>query len=131
VLPIILTTFAAYNINTKKMEIELIDLMAQLQGNWKRDTDEQTILIIGNDLTVFADSKPDKTSFEIIRHMQFKKWQIKVVKPMAWLRTFIIDVTPDSFLLYDFDLTVNVAMAQRSRMLNPTRVYKYTRVAGE
>ncbi len=110
------------------MEIELSELMAMLQGNWKLDTGDQTILISGYELTVITKSNSEKSTFQIIRHLQFKKWQIKVLKPVSWLRTFVIDITPDTFMLYDFDLTVNVAMAKRSELLNPSRVYRYTRV---
>ena len=124
-----MTTFVAKDANPKQMEIELSELMEHLQGHWKLDTGEQTILIISNELTVFTKAEPEKTTFQLIRNLQLKKWQIKVLKPISWLRTFIIDITPDTFMLYDFNLTVNVEMAQRSKLLNPSRVFKYTRVA--
>ena len=47
---------------------------------------------------------------------------------MAWLRTFIVQITEDAFVIYDFDLKVNMAMGARSKLLNPTRTYKDTRV---
>jgi len=113
------------------MEIELNALIEQLQGRWKLDNDEQSLEINGQELTVFTNSKSVKTSFQLIRNLQLRNWQIKVVKPMSWLRTFIVQITPDSFMIYDFNLTVNMAMGARSKLLNPTHVYKYTRVAVE
>jgi hypothetical protein len=113
------------------MKIELNDLMEQLQGHWKLDNDGQHFEISGNEITVFTDSKPVKTSFQLVRNLQLGNWQIKVLKPMSWLRTFIVALTPDSFVLYDFNLDVQMAMGARNKLLNPNRVYKYTRVAVE
>ena len=110
------------------MEIELSDLMNQLQGNWKLNSEDQSFEINGNELTVTTGDKTVKTSFELIRNMQLRNWQIKVTKPMSWLRTFIVQLTEDSFTIYDFDLKINMAMGARSKLLNPTRVYRYTRV---
>ena len=111
------------------MDIELSALVEQLQGRWKLDNDEQSLEINGQDLIVSTSAKTVKTSFQLIRNLQLRNWQIKVVKPMSWLRTFIVQLTPDSFMIYDFNLTVNMAMGARSKLLNPTHVYKYTRVA--
>ena len=111
------------------MEIELSELMEQLQGHWKLDNDEQIFEINGNELTVFTNSKPVKTSFQLIRNLQLGNWQIKVLKPMAWLRTFIVQITDETFMLYDFELTVQIAMGARCKLLNPSRIYRYTRVA--
>src|ERR1022692_678332 len=111
------------------MEIELSELMEQLQGHWKLDNDEQNFEINGNELTVFTNSESVKSSFQLIRNLQLKKWQIKVLKPLSWLRTFIVEITPDTFMLYDFNLTVNIAMRSRATLLNPSRIYKYTRFA--
>jgi len=110
------------------MEIELNEIMEQLQGHWKLDNGEQNFEINGNELTVFTNSKSVKSSFQLIRNLQLRKWQIKVLKPLSWLRTFIVEITPDTFMLYDFNLTVNIAMRSRSTILNPSRIYKYTRV---
>ena len=110
------------------MQIELNELMQQLQGHWKLDNDEQNFEIKGNELTVFTNAQSVKTSFQLIRNLQLGNWQIKVVKPMSWLRTFIVQITEDSFMLYDFELTVHMAMGARSKLLNPSRIYKYTRV---
>jgi hypothetical protein len=52
-----------------------------------------------------------------------------VDKPLSWLRTFIVQITEDSFVIYDFDLKLNMVMGARSKLLNPSRVYNYTRVA--
>jgi len=111
------------------MEIELNDLLEQLQGRWKLENDEHSLEINGNELTVVTDSKSVQTSFELIRNLQLKNWQIKATKHVSWLRTFVVQVTPDSFMLYDFNPTVNMAMGARSKLLNPTRVFRYTRVA--
>ncbi len=113
------------------MEIELSELTKQLQGHWKLDNDEQYFEINGNELTVSDNSKSVKTSFELIRNLQLRNWQIKVGKPMLWLRTFIVQITEDTFMIYDFDPKVNMAMGARSKLLNPTRIYKYTRVPVE
>ena len=110
------------------MDIEQSDLMAQLQGTWKQNNDDQSFEINGTELLVTANGKTVKTSFELIRNLQLRNWQIKVTKPMAWLRTFIVQITEDAFVIYDFDLKVNMAMGARSKLLNPTRTYKYTRV---
>ena len=114
---------------TNQMEIELVELMKQLQGHWKLDNGEQNFEINGNELTVITDSKSVKTSFELIRNLQLRNWQIKVGKPMSWLRTFIVQITEDTFMIYDFDLKLNMVMGSRSKLLNPSRVYNYTRVA--
>jgi len=106
-------------------------LIEQLQGRWKLDNDDQSIEINGQELIVSSNSKSVKTSFQLIRNLQLRNWQIKVVKPMSWLRTFIVQITPDSFMIYDFNLTVNMAMGARSKLLNPTHIYKYTRVPVE
>jgi hypothetical protein len=113
------------------MEIELSELMSQLQGTWKQDNEDQSFAINGNELLVTTGAKTVKTSFELIRNMQLRNWQIKVTKPMSWLRTFIVQLSEDTFTIYDFDLKINMAMGARSKLLNPTRVYKYTRVAVE
>ena len=126
-----MTTFAVHNTNKELMEIELSELMKDLQGHWKLDNEEQNFEIRGNELTVFTNGKPVKTSFQLIRNTQIGNWQIKVLKPMSWLRTFIVRITLDTFMLYDFDLTVNIAMGARSKLLNPSRIYRYTRVAVE
>ena len=105
--------------------------MSQLQGHWKLDNEEQNFEINGNELIITTNSKSVKTSFELIRNMQLRNWQIKVVKPLSWLRTFIVQITPDTFMIYDFDLSIQMAMGARSKLLNPNRVYKYTRVAVE
>jgi len=110
------------------MEIELSELMSQLQGTWKQDNEDQHFEINGNELTVVTDTKRVKTSFELIRNMQLRNWQIKVTKPMSWLRTFIVQLSEENFTIYDFDLKINMAMGARSKLLNPTRVYKYTRI---
>ena len=110
------------------MEIEQVELMKQLQGVWKLDNGEQVFEINGNDLTVTNDNKTVKTSFELIRNLQLRNWQIKVSKPMSWLRTFIVQITEDTFTIYDFDLKLNMVMGSRSKLLNPSRVYNYTRV---
>ena len=114
---------------TKQMEIELVELMKQLQGSWKLNTGDQFFEINGNELTVITDSKSVKTSFELIRNLQLRNWQIKVSKPMSWLRTFIVQITEDAFVIYDFDLKLNMVMGARSKLLNPSRIYNYTRVA--
>jgi hypothetical protein len=113
------------------MKIEQDELIAQLQGQWKIFTGMQTIEFKGRELTVYTDAKSVTTSFELKQNLQLRKWQIKVLEPVSWLRTFIVDITPDEFVLYDFDLGVNIAMAQRARLTNPSRVYKYARVAVE
>ena len=110
------------------MEIELSALTEQLQGEWKLDTDDQTFKIDGNQLTITSKTGTVKTSFELIRNLQLRNWQIKVVKPLSWMRTFIVQLTEDKFMIYDFDLKVGMAMGARSKLLNPTRVFKYTRV---
>lgn len=110
------------------MKIELSMLMEQLQGHWKLVNEEQKIKINGNELTVFAKDKSVTTSFQLVRNMQLGNWQIKVLKPVSWLRTFIVDITSDTFMLYDFNPTVNVAMGARSKLLNPSRIFKYIRV---
>ena len=122
-------TFAGRYIKTGQMDIEMSELLDQLQGRWKLDNDEQSLEINGNELIVTANSKPVKTTFELIRNLQLRNWQIKVTKPVSWLRTFVVQITPDTFMLYDFNLTVNMAMGARSKLLNPTRIYKYTRIA--
>jgi hypothetical protein len=113
------------------MKIELNELMEQLQGHWKLDSDDQEFVINGNELTVLTDSKPVKTTFELIRNLQLGNWQIKVTKPMSWLRTFVVAITPDTFVIYDFNLSVQMALGARHKLLNPNRVYKYTRVTAE
>ena len=110
------------------MQIELSELMQQLQGHWKLDNDEQNFEISGNDMIVYTKSAPIKTSFQLVRNIQLGNWQIKVTKPMSWLRTFIVQITENTFMLYDFDLSVQMAMGARSKLLNPNRVYRYTRV---
>ena len=110
-----------------QMEIEQSDLMTQLQGHWKLNNDDQSFEINGNEIKVTSNSKSVKTTFELIRNLQLRNWQIKVTKPMSWLRTFIVAISEDSFTIYDFDLKINMAMGARSKLLNPTRVYKYTR----
>ena len=110
------------------MQIELSALMEQLQGTWKLGNDEHIIEINGNDMTVITDSKPVKTTFQLIRNVQLGNWQIKVMKPMSWLRTFIVQLTPDSFVLYDFNLTVQMTLGARYKLLNPNRVFRYSRV---
>jgi hypothetical protein len=111
------------------MEIEQVELMRLLQGHWKLNNGEQSFEINGTELTVTTDSKSVKTSFELIRNLQLRNWQIKVSKPMQWLRTFVVQITDDSFVIYDFDLKLNMVMGARSKLLNPSRVYNYTRVA--
>lgn len=106
----------------------MVELMKLLQGQWKLNTGDQNFEIIGNELIVTTDSKSVKTSFELIRNLQLRNWQIKVSKPMSWLRTFIVQITEDSFMIYDFDLKLNMVMGSRSKLLNPSRVYNYTRV---
>ena len=110
------------------MQIELSDLTQQLQGHWKLDNDDQNFEITGTNITVFTKSATVKTSFELIRNVQLGNWQIKMSKPMSWLRTFIVQITEDTFVLYDFELNVQMAMGARSKLLNPNRIYKYTRV---
>jgi hypothetical protein len=124
-------TFAVHHRIEKQMQIEQSDLMEQLQGHWKLDNDEQNFEINGNEITVYTGSKPVKTTFELTRNLQLGNWQIKVTKPMSWLRTYVVKITPDTFILYDFDLKVQVAMGARSKLLNPSRVYRYSRVAVE
>ncbi len=111
------------------MNIELEELMTGLQGQWKLDNEDLFFEINGNEINVSSNSKTVKSSFQLVRNMQLGNWQIKVMKPMSWLRTFIVQITQDTFMVYDFDLTVNIAMAGRTKLLNPTRIYKYTRVA--
>lgn len=110
------------------MKIELSELMEQLQGHWKLVNDEQSIKIKGNELIVVTNSKSVTTSFQLIQNLQLGNWQIKVLNPVSWLRTFIVDITSDTFMLYDFNLTVNMAMGARSKLLNPSRIFRYTRV---
>ncbi len=110
------------------MQIELSALMEQLQGTWKLGNDEHIIEINGNDMTVITDSKPVKTTFQLVRNVQLGNWQIKVMKPMSWLRTFIVQLTPDAFVLYDFNLTVQMTLGARYKLLNPNRVFRYSRV---
>jgi hypothetical protein len=113
------------------MQIELNDLMEQLQGHWKLDNEEQNFEINGKELTVYSNGKSVKMPFELTRNLQLSNWQIKAGKSLSWLRTFVVKIDPDTFMLYDFDPNVQVALAARSRMLNPSRVYRYSRVAVE
>jgi hypothetical protein len=113
------------------MQTEMNELMEQLQGHWKLDNDEQNFEIKGNEITIFTKSKSVKTSFELKKNLQLGNWQIKVLNPLSWQRTFVVNITPDTFTLYDFDLHVQIAMRARTKLLNPTRVYKYARVAVE
>ena len=110
------------------MQIEQSELLQQLQGHWKLDNDEQNFEIRGNEITIFTKAKPINTSFELIRNLQLGNWQIKLVKHMSWLRTFVVQITEDTFMLYDFEPGVTMAMGARSKMLNPSRVFRYTRV---
>ena len=109
------------------MDIELNDLMGQLQGHWQLDNGEQNFEINGNELTITSNAGTIKTTFELIRNIQLRNWQIKVVN-LSWLRTFIVQITPEAFTIYDFNLKVNMTMGARSKLLNPTRIYNYTRV---
>ncbi len=110
------------------MKIELSDLLSQLQGDWKLDNEEQNLHIAGTELTVTMKSKPVKTSFELVRNIQLGNWQIKATQPLLWLRTFVVQITENTFMLYDFNPAVNMAMGARSKLLNPSRVFKYTRI---
>lgn len=110
------------------MEIEQDELLKQLQGQWKLGTDGHTFDINGNELTIHGGSKPVKTSFELIRNMQLRNWQIKVGAPLSWQRTFIVQLTEEAFTIYDFDLKLNMVMGARSKLLNPSRVFNYTRI---
>src|SRR5579872_4342338 len=108
-----MTIFAVRLKNTRHMKIELNELMEQLQGHWKLDNGEQNFEINGNEITVFSGAKPVTTTFQLVRNVQLGNWQIKVLKPMSWLRTFVVALTPDSFVLYDFNLDVQMAMGAR------------------
>jgi len=120
-------TFATRMIDTTQIETKMNELKEQLQGHWEQDNDEQKFEIVGNELTVFSSLKSVKTSFQLTWNVQLGNWQIKVVKPMAWLRTYIVQVTQDSFMIYDYDLKAPMRMGARSKLLNPNRIYKYTR----
>ena len=100
-----------------------------LQGHWKLDNEVDNFEISGTQLTVVSNAKPATTSFQLIRNMQLGNWQIKMSKPLPWLRTFIVRITDDSFMLYDYDVKGDMTMGARSKLLNPKRTFKYTRVA--
>ncbi len=111
------------------MEIERDELINLLQGSWKLENEGQNFEISGTEMTIIANGKSVKTSLELVRNLQLKNWQIKSKAPLSWIRTFIVDITADSFVLYDFEPTVAMAMGGRSRLLNPSRIYRYQRVS--
>jgi hypothetical protein len=111
------------------MEIERDELLNLLQGHWQLDNERQNFKITGTEITIYTNKNSVKTSLELIRNLQLKNWQIKVKDPLSWLRTFIVEITEGSFMLYDFDPTVAMAMGGRARLLNPSRIYRYNRVS--
>jgi hypothetical protein len=115
-------------IKTQEMEIERDELINLLQGHWQLENEGQNFEISGTDITVYSNGKTVKTSLELIRNLQLKNWQVKAKTHLSWLRTFIVDITGDSFMLYDFEPTVAMAMGGRSRLLNPSRIFRYSRV---
>ena len=112
------------------MDIGISELMEQLQGNWLLENEEQILEINGKELTVTTNAVPVKTTFELTKNLQLGNWQIKPLKHIPWARTFVVKVTPDSFMLYDFDPKTQVVMAARTKLLNPTRIFRYSRVGG-
>ena len=123
-----MATFDIYNANTRQMDMEMAEVRKQLQGRWKRAADGHIIEIVGKEITILSASNFCSVCFELKENLQLKKWQIKAFEPVSWLRTFIVEITEDTFVLYDFDLGINIAMAQRSKLINPSRIYKYVRV---
>jgi hypothetical protein len=110
------------------MEMGMDELLNMLQGHWQLENDQQNFEITGTEITVFSSSAPVKTSIELIRNLQLKNWQIKAKMPLSWARTFVVQADPESFVLYDFEPTVSMALGARSKMLNPSRVFRYNKV---
>jgi hypothetical protein len=111
------------------MEMGMEELLNLLQGRWQLENEEQNFEISGTDITVLSGKAPVKLALELVRNLQLKNWQIKAKLPLSWLRTFIVQITSESFILYDFEPTVSMALGARSKMLNPSRVYRYNKVA--
>jgi len=110
------------------MAMEENDILEQLQGSWKLTDSKSVVRIEGSKVTLVDGAGSTTAALELKENLQLKKWQIKTSGQLSWLRTFIVDLTPDNLTLYDFDPKVNIAMAQRSKLLNPTRVFRYLRV---
>jgi hypothetical protein len=110
------------------MEQEKEELIAQLQGHWQLENEGHSFEIAGTAMTVFTKTDTVTTSIEIVRNIQLKNWQIKTKLPGMWNRTFVVQITAEACVLYDFEPTVSMAINARCKLLNPSRVFRYSKM---